>query len=128
MASRTVRLAVLSLPPLRTVAEVAPHAGDNGAPFERLLEHVDVAEVFGRQFCQRAAVIVRNGELGGQNAGEAQFSERVGALNGTVAGVETGSVGIGAGPSSAARGRPSLPASTSIRSSRSSAGDLRKLR
>ena len=40
----------------------------------------------------------------------------------------TGYAGIGAGPSKAARGRPSLPASSSIRSRRSSTADFRKLR
>jgi len=64
-------LAVLSLPP-RTIAEIAPHAGDDGAPLQRLLEQrLDVAEILGRQLRQRAAEIVRDRELGGEDAGEA---------------------------------------------------------
>ena len=70
-------LAVLFLP-LCSVAEIASHAGDDGAPLQRLLEQCfDVAEVFRRQLGQGAAEIVRDGELGGQNVGEAQFAKRV---------------------------------------------------
>src|SRR3954454_25407346 len=75
-------LAVLSLlPPLRMIAEIAPHAGDDGAPFQRLFEQrLDVIEILGGQLRQRAAEIVRDRELGGEDAGKAQFLERIGVV------------------------------------------------
>src|SRR5271166_2402467 len=73
-------LAVLSLLP-RTIAEITPHAGDDGAPLERLLEQcLDVTEILGGQLRQSAAEIVRDRELGGEDAGEAQFLERIGVV------------------------------------------------
>src|SRR4051795_5727353 len=73
--------AVLSLLLPRTIAEIAPYAGDDGAPFQRLFEQrLDVIEILGGQLRQRTAEIVRDREFGGENAGEAQFLERIGVV------------------------------------------------
>src|SRR4051794_18668047 len=73
-------LAVPSLLP-RTIAEIASHAGDDGAPLQRLPEQrLDIIEILGGQLRQGAAEIVRDRELGGEDAGEAQFLERIGVV------------------------------------------------
>jgi hypothetical protein len=58
-----------------TVADITSHAGDDGAPIERLPEQgVDVVAVLGGEPRQRLAQIVGDRELGGESPG-LQFAE-----------------------------------------------------